>query len=238
MNKIFWIVIVFVGFLTGDLSAAPTAIELTPIFDRHNAAVAAGNIDQALDLRTAQVKSEILSSLRTPQEKAGFGQMLKAMTPVSYQVDRLEADEAKATVYLTGTFKDPQATGKEIRQEFKIYFLKETGAWKMAEVIFIGNPAEVKRSSDQGAEPEGNYALDRMTSLGGRIVSVKFEKDHTLVTLRIVDEENLVFLPAKAGLEKSGVRADSLTAGRLLEVRGHPHKTNPLKILGETAKTL
>lgn len=103
---------------------------------------------------------------------------------------------------------------------------------------FLATGLFVVARAEEGFEPADHFASERMMSAGGKIVSVKFEKDYTLVVLRIIDEDNVVVLPPKAALEKSGLHTDSLTPGKMLEVHGHPHKTNPLKILGETAKVL
>jgi len=214
--------------------------DLTSLFDQYNAAVKAGEFERALEFRIAEVKDEILSFIANPEGKKDFEEMSKGMTPDSYTVDHLDSGQPEVTLYLTGTFKspDPAQAGKIKRLEFRITFLEVSGVWKMGRVTWMGDPDAVKRSPDQNFEPESNYDLGRNTSLGGRIVSVKFEKDYTLVALRVMDEETLVFLPAKADLEKSGLKTGLLVPWGMLEAEGHPHKTNPLKILAQTAKLI
>jgi hypothetical protein len=62
-------------------------------------------------------------------------------------------------------------------------------------------------------------------------VRVAFEPDHTLVVIRVLDAEQLAFLPSRAGLEKAEFDASGLVPRRVIEVIGHPHGTNGFKVL-------
>ncbi len=65
---------------------------------------------------------------------------------------------------------------------------------------------------------------------------MKFEKDYTMVSIRVLDEENLVFLPNKAELEKFGFKTALMVPWKILEDEGHPHKTNPFKVWANSAE--
>jgi len=137
---------------------------------------------------------------------------------------------------VTSVLENPQKKGETSRVEMMIGFGLESGEWKLAEVNYMMDSDKIKRSPDQDFEPKDNYNPDKNTSMGGRIVFVKFEKDYTLVGIRMLDEENLVYLPVKEDLEKSGLKTELLVPWKTLKVDGHPHKTNPLKIWGEKAE--
>ncbi len=90
-------------------------------------------------------------------------------------------------------------------------------------------------AKDAGFEPQSHYDMGKYESAGGKIVAVSFEANCTLVTIRVVDEDNVVSLPPKAELEKKGLKTSKLKPGNFLQVDGHPHKTDKLKMWGESA---
>lgn len=210
--------------------------QLNEIFRQYNAAVSAGDFKRAFEFYTASTKSEILSDIKDPSDRNGYEMMEKAMLPLSYTVDHADIGNEKATLYITGTYRSPdeEQPEKKSRQEVTINFLKESGQWKIDYKTFIGDPDAVKRSPDQNFEPESVYNFTKTTSAGGRIVSVKYEKDFTMVIIRVLDEENLVFLQSKSELEKNGFETSLLVPWRILSVNGYPHKTNPLKVWADS----
>ncbi len=231
MKKILWVGVLF---LSSVAFAAPKLAELTRIYDQQNAAMASGDMERILLFRTAKTKTEIKAYLKTPQDRKELLEMSKAMVPISYTIDQQDISDKKATLYLTGTFHsmEPKKKGKEIRQEMLIFYTKEGGQWKIDNLIFAGDPDKVKRSPNDRLEPESHFRLDASTHVGGRLVQVKFEKDHTLLAIRVLDEEILLFFPAKELLEKSGFHTNKLVPGQLIEATGCPHKSNSRKILG------
>ncbi len=210
--------------------------DLNEIFKQYNTAVSAGDFKKAFEFYAADTKAEILSEIKDPSERDGYEMMEKAMLPLSYSVDHSDIGKEKASLYITGTYKSPdeEQPGKTSRQEVMINFLKELGQWKIDYKTFMGDPDAVRRSSDQDFEPESQYDFNKTTSLGGRIVSVKFENEFTMVTIKVLDEENLVFLQSKSELEKSGFETALLVPWRILSTEGYPHKSNPLKIWADS----
>jgi hypothetical protein len=68
--------------------------------------------------------------------------------------------------------------------------------------------------------------------MGGPIVRVDFQPDHTLVVIRVVDEENCALLrDNKEGLLKHGLAADKLVPYAIVEIEGSPHRTDKQKVL-------
>jgi len=206
--------------------------ELKLVFDEFNTAIANGKLEEGVKVRTGESKQSIMDAMKTKEEKLGTEQMLKAMIPLSCTLDHLDVKDSKAILYMTATLPDPEKPTEKYRVEMMVNFAMDEGTWKMDQIMYLMNPDTIKRSPDQTFEPKENFDLNKNTVIGGRIVSVKFEPEYTLVAIRMLDEENLVFLPKKEDLEKSGVKTELLIPWKTLQVEGNPHKTNPLKILG------
>ncbi len=222
--------------MTENNSNSPAVADLQAVYDQYVSAVRARNFDEAKKLLTGRLQSEMYPPEIGPEELAQFADMAVAMQPISYQVENLGTEGEKAALNLTANLNDVQNPGKTQRIEMLVGFAKEDGSWKIAAINYQMNPDTIKRSPDQNFEPRDSYDFDRNTTLGGRIVSVKFEQDYTMVVIRMMDEENLVFLPSKAILEKDGLPTDQLVPWKIVQVEGHPHQSNPLKVWGETAK--
>ena len=111
-----------------------------------------------------------------------------------------------------------------------IRFKKEK-TWKIDMVVYGIPPDQIQKSADENNDPESSYDMNKETSLGGKIVRVSFEPNYTLVVIRVVDEDQLAFLPSREVLEKDGFETSSLKPGRVAEASGHPHKTNKFKTL-------
>jgi hypothetical protein len=124
--------------------------------------------------------------------------------------------------------------GQTVRQTMWVDFALEKGAWTISEVILAPDPAQTKRSSDTQYDPESSYDLAQEVSLGGRIVRVAFETDHTLVVILMLDEEQLAYLPDRATLEAKGFKTARLMSPRLRN-RGSPPPDNKFKTLGTGA---
>lgn len=212
--------------------------DLTAIFDQYNQAITAGHTEQALEFRAADTKAEILEYLKTPEDKKEFEDMAKGTIPSEYVVNHVFSKPDATIIYLTSTFRspDPAKAGLISHLEMSITFMSQSGTWKMGEFHFMGDPDKVKKSAEQTFEPQDHFNLDQTTMMGGRIVSVQFEKDYTLVTVRMVDEDTLVFLSDRATLEKSGLKLELLIPWNVLQVEGYTHKTNPLKVWGTKAE--
>ena len=64
---------------------------------------------------------------------------------------------------------------------------------------------------------------------------VDFAPDHTLIVIRVVDEENCVFLREnKDALLKQGLDPTKLVPYAVVEFEGSPHKTDKQKTLAKS----
>jgi len=212
--------------------------ELKKILDDFYKSVSAGDMDQSLKIRTAAVKKSILDEIQSPEDKAGIMQMMQSMVPLFSTCEHLDQKDNKAMLYLTAQFKNPEKPTETVTQELKVDFANEEGVWKMGDFTYMFGGGVIKRAPDQNYEPESSYDAGRDVSVGGRIVSVKLENDYTLVVIRMLDEEDLIFLPKKEELTKMGLDIAKLLPWNTLSVSGHPHKTNTFKIWGSKAEIL
>lgn len=218
----------------------PNVSELKEAFDKYNLIAAVpGKILEALELRTAKVKAEALEFMKDEEGKNMTESMMQSMVPVSYEVEHVVSRKnGEVAVNCTGTFVsgDPDDHGKHVRVEFELVFLKEEGVWKLGDFILHNDPDKIERSANQSFEDESNYDSGANTSMGGRVVSVKFEADHTLVAVRVTNQDVLVTLPNKEALGKTGFKTEELVPWSYVEVDGYPHKTDSLKVWGLTVK--
>lgn len=213
------------------MNASVTMEELKKIFDDFNQAILAGDIDKAMQFVDMQSKKSFLEIFKTPEAKAGFLRMAPTAIPVSYTVEHLDQKGEKALLYITGVMKTEDK--KKSTQELMLHFSNEAGTWKFGGSLSLADLKDIKHVPDEKFEPESNFELNKTVSLGGRVVSVKFETDYTMVIIRVLDEENLIFLPKKADLGKTGIDAEQLVPWKILSIHAHPHKSKTFKLIGD-----
>jgi hypothetical protein len=218
-------------------ASEPSGDDLKKMYDSYNTAAQSGNLDSLLALRTAASKKAILAECKTPAQKKEVAAMLKAMVPFDYVVEHVERTGKGADMYIVARYKDPDpaAGGKIMRQELVVMFDMDAGKLKIGDFLYRSDPDALERSADKKFDPESSYDLGKNTSIGGRIASVEFAKDYTLVVLRITGEEDLVFLPPKEQLKSAGIDTAALVPWVLFEAEGHPHKQNKFKVLAKSA---
>jgi len=209
--------------------------ELSALFQRYNDLIGEDKIQEALALRTAESKAEIEAELAkgSAEDQAGMKNMLKGLTPETFVSEHLETDGAdQASLYGVGSKVMPVGpdAGKLKRIEMQVEFAREDGAWRIGTPTFLGDPDAVKTISDVAYEPVGAYDVDRSVNIGGRVVRVALEPDHTLIVIRMLDEEQALFLPDQAFLKEQGFDVGLLKPYAMVEADGYPHKTDGQKV--------
>ena len=217
---------------------AADAETLTAVFDAYNTAVKsarADNLEPALALRTDEYRER-----GAPQGKPNSQAREKALeemrllVPLIYSVESAAIDVEAAALALLADLKidlpgHPQH-GQTVRQTMWVDFAVEKGVWKIGGVMLAPDPAQIKRSPDATFDPNrSSYDLAKKVSLKGRITRVAFETDHTVVAILMSDEEHLAYLDGRAALEANGFKTARLMPLRLVDVKGHPHRTNKFK---------
>jgi hypothetical protein len=224
-----------IGLLTATLPAAApldAALQeqLLGLFASYNQAIAAGRLHEAEGMRSAEVRQEMAEALNDEKNRQDF--LASAMQEIPDKVEVRHASLAKdgnhATILTVASKTMPP--GSVMRAEMTLDFVKEQGAWKYGEQMFGADPDKIVACRDDKFEPIAAYDQDEDSSLEGPIVRVAFEADHTLVVLRVVDEENCGFLPERAVLEKAGLDPATLVPYAIVEIEGFPHKSDKQKV--------
>ena len=217
--------------------------ELSDLLQRYFTAVNADNFKEALNLRTGSSRAEIEKELADAGNRTATLKMMKAMTPERFETQHFEGTPAgaEATLYVIATKTLPEELAKQqgrqsARAEVTAQFRKEGNSWRVENITFTGDPDKVKRSPDEKFEPEEAFNMERRTSINGRVIRTRFETDHSVVIVRVLDEEIVALLPSRKELEGYSFDFDSILPWHTVNVRGHLHKSNPLKLLATELK--
>ena len=228
--------------LAGSLDAALQQ-QLLAIDAGYNKALLAGKLPDALKLRSAHTRAEAQKEMRTAAARQRFLEMARTMVPDTLQVAHASINAAgnKASIITVAAKTIPKsakippggpAPGSTLHSELTLSFVKESDGWKLDGQIFGPDPASITACKDDKYEPETAYDTDKTVSMGGPIVRVDFQPDHTMVVIRVVDEEDCAFLRAnKEELLKHGLSPDKLVPYAIVEIEGSPHKTDKQKVL-------
>ncbi len=238
------------------LLAVPTATRAAPldavlqqqllgVYDGYNNALLAGKLPDAIKLRSAHTRAEAQKEMPNAAARQRFLAMAKTMVPDTLQVAHASINAAgdKASIITVAakttsrTAKIPPggpAPGSTLHSELTLSFVKESDGWKLDDQMFGPDPASITACKNNEYEPETAYDTDKTVSMGGPIVRVDFQPDHTMVVIRVVDEENCVFLRAnKEELLKHGLSPDKLVPYVIVEIEGSPHRTDKQKVLAD-----
>lgn len=219
---------------------AQDAPELGKIFDAYNVAAKAGDVNQMLSWRTAAQQKEIRAQIGKKEELDYFLLIARAQIPESYQIQHVSLGRSgqNATLYLLGQFAAmPEIQRPRLRMEEIVSFKKENGKWKFDSALPLGDPDKIKRPKDLTYNPK-DANMNATGEIAGRIVKTEYKPGYTLVLLRVMDEENAVFLPAKEVLEKAGVPLKELEPWNLHQFKGYPHKSDKLKFFATSGKPM
>lgn len=233
-------------FLAGSLvEAAPLdpalQQELLALYDRYNKAIVAGKLSDATALRSAAARAEIEKEMKKGKKaQAEMIEMAKQMVPDSVEVlhATLSHDSTQASILTLGTRTVPANVtirggpkpGTVLHGEITLTFKQEGKQWKFDDQMFGIDPADVKPCSDKDVEPTTDYDDDRQVSLGGLIRKLEFKPDHTLLVVRIVDEDNCAILPNRAKLTELGMDVSKLVPYAEVDMTGSPHRTDKQKV--------
>lgn len=222
----------------GTAGAAPLdpalQTELMALFERYNKAVLAGKLGDAMALRSAQVLS--LFRAESKKDQAGLLNSAQMMAPDKVEPQRgTLSDDGKSASIVTLASKTATAAiaraggpkaGTVKHIELTLTFRREGQAWKLDDLLFGMDPADIKACKDEATEPQSAYDDDKNITYGGPIRRVEFRPDHTLVVIRVVDEEACLIMPSREKLVEHGFRVESLAPDAMIEVEAWPHRTD------------
>jgi hypothetical protein len=240
-------VFVVVALALGTVCAAPLdpvlQAELLALYDGYTKAVLAGNLPKALSYHDSETRKQLQKETKTRQQKKEFSEMYRMTQPDAFDVQYTEVskDGHEATIYGVARKTWPaNMRGRKgipqdgvTRGELTLQFLKEGSTWKYVNRTFGMDPEQITRCTNTAAEPAEAYNSDKDVSMGGRIVRVAFEADHTLLIVRLIDEEHCFYLPPKPKLQEVGFNPDLLKPWTIVDVDAYPHKQDKLKAMVE-----
>ncbi|MFH1654904.1 MAG: hypothetical protein ABIE74_12760 [Pseudomonadota bacterium] len=232
-KKLVYFVCAFAVFFTLANSAiAGNDKELIKIYDGYNVVAKAGDVDKMLGFRTSEMEKEIREQMKKPEDRDYFILIGRAQVPESYEVEHITWSKKgnEADLYLLCQLPAMKEIKRpRTKMEMMVSFKKESGKWKMDIIRPLGNPSEIKRPKNLTYNESDAKQDVTLASIAGRIVSLTFKPDHTLVMVRVMDEEIAVFLPPKETLIKAKVNFEELAPWKMRIFTGYPHKTDKLK---------
>ncbi len=211
--------------------------ELLGVYDRYNKAVLANKWNDAAALRDAKTRADIQAELKKAKGgKTPLLEMAKDMVPdkVEPQHTSLNRDGTKANIITLASKTMPKGVrvpgappaGTVIQSEITLEFAREGHAWKFVTQTFGMDPNRIKSCKADDVEKQDDYDDGRNLNFGGQIRRVEFKPDHTLLVIRVLDEENCAILPTKAVLIGQGMNPDVLVPYAVVEMEGSPHRTD------------
>jgi hypothetical protein len=209
---------------------------LRKIYDSYNASIREGSYDKLISFYTKNVQKEITSQVKTKTEREGFLKMCKIQVPESYEIIHVETGKDSIILHTIMQFSEMKEIQRErSRIECDIQFKQENEQWKLESLLFLSDPDKIIHPKDLSFNPD-DADLDKDGDIGGRIVRTDFKPGYTLVIIRVMDEENAVFLKSKEELLKQGISLKELEPWKIYEFSGHPHKSDKLKFFATSGK--
>ena len=220
--------------------------QLLGVYDAYNKDLLAGKVADAMKLRSAETRASAAKEMPTAAARQRFLAMAKTMVPDTVQALHASINAAgdKASIITLGSKTIPKGVkmppgapppGTVMHSELTLSYVKEGDGWKLDDQLFGPDPADIKQCKNDKYDGESAFDDNKTTSMGGPIVRVDFAVDHTLIVIRVVDEENCVFLrDDKDGLLKHGLDPAKLVPYAVVEIEGSPHKTDKQKVLADS----
>ncbi len=220
--------------------------QLLGVYDSYNKDLLAGKVADAIKLRSAETRASAAKEMPTAAAQQRFLAMAKTMIPDGLQPLHASINAAgdKASIITLGSKTVPKNVklppgapppGTVMHSEITLTYVKENDGWKLDDQMFGPDPADIKKCTNDKYEGEAAYDTKHTTNMGGPIVRVDFAADHTLIVIRVVDEEDCVFLrDNKDALRQHGLDPAKLVPYTIVEINGSPHKTDKQKVLADS----
>lgn len=210
------------------------------LYNRYNRALAAGKLDEAMQLRTAAIRQEMQKELEDKKQREAFLAFAKDVIPDTLEVRKgtMAKDGNRASIATIASKTVPAGAktaggpppGTTFRNQIQLDFALEDGSWKFDTLTFGMDPDKVKPCASETFEAIEAFDPDKSVSMGGPIRRVAFNADHTLVVVLVVDEETCAFLPDRQTLKNAGLDTDLLVADAIVEIEGFRHRSDKQKL--------
>lgn len=206
------------------------------VYQAWNKAVVAGKLDEAVALRTVAMRKRIAEDIKTAAQRKQVIAMLKSMVPQTVEVvhakqnkdgSKLTLDTVISVVVPPGPARQGMPPpGTKLQAELALDFLREGGTWKFDNQTYGMDPTKIKPCTIKEFPGMAAFEERENASMGGQIRRVEFAADHTLIVIRVFDEENCIFLPSKARLIELGFNPDQLQPWAIIEIAAWPHRSD------------
>jgi hypothetical protein len=229
--RVFWIAIALIAFcVTHRAEADDVQAILTQRLQGYYDAQRAGDLDKALSFFAREQQKLYADEIGTdPDQRKQAADWMQKTAPRSFTVENLTEDKAAGTASIHTVNEMLDDNGATAHVEMQTDFAKEGGGWFITGMIFGMNRDAIKRAANDDPEPDDAYDTDSSLNIGGPILRVAFEPDHTLIVIRVLDEEHDLFLPPKAKLKSMGVDPARLTEGTIVSGNGTTSRNDELK---------
>jgi len=114
-------------FMAGYLAYAAETPE--QVYAKYVKAIKQGDFNKMASYITKKNRDKMLKS--SEKEKKMGMEMIQALSPISYKIDKKEIKGNKAVLHLTGQENPKFVMSKDGKSVGKVTFLKENGHWKI-----------------------------------------------------------------------------------------------------------
>jgi len=214
------------------------------VYQAFNKAVAAGKLNDALALRTTAMRARMATDAKTQAQQKQLLSLLRSMIPETLEVVHAAQSRDGSRMTLHTVFgatvpPGPQRQGMpkpgtKQQAELSLEFLREGGTWKFDNQRWGMDPDKVKPCTSTGFPGMAAFEERENLTMGGQIRRVNFGPDHTLVVIRMFEEENCIYLPTRARLTEMGFGTDLLAPWSIIEINAWPHRTDKQSVWADT----
>jgi len=229
--RLFWIALALLAFsVIHPAKADDMQTVLTQRLQGYYDAQRAGDLDKALSFFGQEQRKLYADEIgNDPDKRKQAVDWMQKTAPKSFTVETLTEDKAAGTASIHTVNEMLDDAGAIAHVEMQTDFAKEGGAWVITGMIYGMNRDAIKRAANDDPEPDDAYDTDTSLNIGGPIKRVAFEKDYTLIVIRVLDEEHDLFLPPKAKLKAMGVDPARLTEGTIVSGNGSTSRNDEFK---------
>lgn len=215
----------------------PTGDSLRKTFDACNDAIRSKNFQGVMAQMTAATRKQLVAMI-PPSQHTPFFLNAMLMVPDSYEVE--SASESKdgksASLVMVAVlppmppeFREKNDSDGPRKRELTVVFTREAGLWKIASQSVGDDPDKRPRPKDLIMGQRSDYSAGANTDMGGVILRTEKQDAGTVYVIRVVDEEDAVFVPAEF------VSAEFVT-GKVISFHAAQNANDPLKYWAESAK--
>jgi hypothetical protein len=204
--------------------------QLLGIYSHYNQEIAAGQLDDALALRSGDVRTELNQQLKTAKDRQDYLAGAAGMIPDRLAVQHASVNEAAGRALVVALADKTLPSGR-VENEIDLAFVQEGGVWKLGPLTVGPGPADIRHCPNTTYDPISTYDTSKPVSLAGRIRQVDVASDHILLRVLSGNVETCVFLPNESVLRQHGLDPNIFQPFRTVEISGVAQRSDPQKVM-------